>query len=66
MHPWGRSERTHALPLGKLLRLRVLGVIYSAVGVLFYLTARGTGSARGFLQSDHEGAEFTNVIHKWQ
>ena len=65
-----RSERTpatpHVLAGGKLLWLRVLGVVYSADGVLFYLTALGHGLRPWVFTKDHEGAEFTNVIYKWQ
>ncbi len=43
-------EPTHPLAGVKLLGLRALGLICKADGVLFYLTARGTGCARGFLQ----------------
>ena len=47
--------RTDAIPAtlgkcGNVLSSNGLGVGLSADGVLFYLTAQGTGCARGFLQ----------------
>ena len=63
------AERTdaHSTTLvfgGNFLGYRVLGATTATFGVLFYLTAQGTAVGRGYFTKSHEGAEFTNVIHK--
>lgn len=49
---------------GNLLGYRDLGATTATFGVQFYLTAQGTAVGRGYSTKFHEGAEFTNVIHK--
>ena len=49
---------------GNLLGYRVLGVTTATFGVQFYLTAQGMAFGHGYFTNSHEGARFTNVIHK--
>ena len=63
------AERTDAqttTPVfwGNFLGHRFLGATAATFGVQFYLTAQGTGCACGYFTNSHEGAEFTNVIHR--
>ena len=46
------------------LGYRVLGATTATFGVQFYLTAQGMAVGHGYFTNSHEGAEFTNVIHK--
>lgn len=61
-----RTDAHSATPVfwGNLLGYRVLGATTATFGVQFYLTAQGTAVGRGYSTKFHEGAEFTNVIHK--
>ena len=61
-----RTDAHSATPVfwGNLLGYRFLGVTTATFGVQFYLTAQGTAVGRGYFTNSHEGAEFTNVIHK--
>ena len=49
---------------GNLLGYSGLGVTTATFGVQFYLTAHGTAVGGGYFTKTHEGARFTNVIHK--